>query len=74
VRLSPYWTTRDRPRAERDLGDYPYTADQQTLACYDGVVAELNERQVTYLHVRGPAGQAPDFDAFAATAPCSTAR
>ena len=66
VRLSPYWTVRDVPYRR---GGYPYTADDQTLADYDGLVAELSERPVAYLHLRGRApgapGAVPDFDEFA---------
>jgi N-ethylmaleimide reductase len=66
VRLSPYWTVRDVPQRS---DDYPYTADGQTLADYDGVVAELSERPVAYLHLRGrapgDAGAAPDVGEFA---------
>jgi N-ethylmaleimide reductase len=67
VRLSPYWTARDRSRADRPRDGYAYTADDQTLADHDGVVTALNERPVTYLHLRGraPRGGAPDFDAIA---------
>jgi N-ethylmaleimide reductase len=63
VRLSPYWTVADR--SGRPRGDYPYTADDRTLAAYDAVMAELNERPVAYLHLRGPAVGAPDFEAIA---------
>jgi N-ethylmaleimide reductase len=66
VRLSPYWTVRDLPPRS---GDYPYNADSQTLADYDGLVAELSERPVAYLHLRGRApgapGAAPDAGEFA---------
>jgi N-ethylmaleimide reductase len=74
VRLSPYWAAADRPRADRSRasqrrGGYPYTADEQTLADYDVLVAELGERPLAYLHLRGRApgarGAAPDFDAIA---------
>ncbi|BDM71596.1 alkene reductase [Streptomyces nigrescens] len=58
VRLSPYWTSGDT-----------FTADAETLAAYDELVAELNDRPVAYLHLRGPetagAGGTPDFAAFA---------
>ncbi|MFC5799761.1 alkene reductase [Streptomyces formicae] len=58
VRLSPYWTSGDR-----------FTADEATLADYDDVVTELNDRSVAYLHLRGPGpaapGAAPDPAAFA---------
>jgi N-ethylmaleimide reductase len=67
VRLSPYWTVRDvRSHAG---GDYPYTADAQTLADYDALVAELGRRPVAYLHLRGRApgapGEVPDVGEFA---------
>jgi N-ethylmaleimide reductase len=66
VRLSPYWTARDVPYG----GDgYPYTADDRTLAEFDGLVAELSEHPVAYLHLRGRApgtpGDVPDFGEFA---------
>ncbi|WP_344464910.1 alkene reductase [Kitasatospora kazusensis] len=58
VRLSPYWTSGDH-----------FTADEQTLADYDGLVTELNAHPVAYLHLRGPGpaapGATPDLDAFA---------
>jgi N-ethylmaleimide reductase len=66
VRLSPYWTARDVPARS---GGYPYTADAQTLADFDGLVAALGERPVAYLHLRGRApgapGEVPDFGEFA---------
>ncbi|TDD68999.1 alkene reductase [Actinomadura darangshiensis] len=63
VRLSPHWTARD---AGRTRGPYPYTADEETLAAYDGLVAELNRRPLAYLHLRGPVPDTvPDFEAFA---------
>jgi N-ethylmaleimide reductase len=66
VRLSPYWTVRDTPSRG---GGYPYTADGPTLAGYDGLVAELSECPVAYLHLRGRApgapGAVPDFGEFA---------
>jgi N-ethylmaleimide reductase len=69
VRLSPYWAAADRSRAGRGRGGYPYTADEQTLADYDVLVAELSERPLAYLHLRGRApaapGAAPDLDAVA---------
>ncbi|GAA4637375.1 alkene reductase [Actinoallomurus vinaceus] len=67
VRLSPYWTIDDEPSADRRGGDYPWNADERTLADYDALVAELNERPLAYLHLRGPAprGPVPDVDAFA---------
>ena len=47
----------------------PYTADEQTLADYDALVAGLSERPLAYLHLRGRApaapGAVPDFDAIA---------
>jgi|tagenome__1003787_1003787.scaffolds.fasta_scaffold20965797_2 N-ethylmaleimide reductase len=63
VRLSPFWDVASRGRAGRSRGAYPYTADEQTLARYDGVVTELGERALAYLHLRGP--ETPDFDAVA---------
>lgn len=64
VRLSPYWTSGDT-----------FTADAETLAAYDELVAELNGHPVAYLHLRGPdpvgpdgttaPGGVPDFAAFA---------
>jgi N-ethylmaleimide reductase len=67
VRLSPYWSAPDRPRTDRPREGYAYTADDQTLADHDAVVTALNERPVTYLHLRGrtPRGVTPDFDAIA---------
>ena len=69
VRLSPYWATADRPRADQGRGGYAYTADEQTLADYDGLVAGLSERPLAYLHLRGRApaapGAGPDVDAIA---------
>lgn len=66
VRLSPYWTARDVPARG---GSYPYTADDRTLADHDDLVAELSERPVAYLHLRGRApaapGAVPDFGEFA---------
>jgi N-ethylmaleimide reductase len=66
VRLSPYWTARD---VASRAGGYPYTADAQTLADYDGLVAALSERPLAYLHLRGRApgapGTVPDFGEFA---------
>ncbi|WP_433479486.1 alkene reductase [Spirillospora sp. CA-142024] len=65
VRLSPYWTVRDTSAGVRGDG-YPYTADEETLAAFDGLVAELDRRPLAYLHLRGPVpGGVPDFDAFA---------
>jgi N-ethylmaleimide reductase len=69
VRLSPYWATADRARADQGPGGYPYTADEQTLADYDALVAGLSERPLAYLHLRGRApvapGAGPGFDAIA---------
>jgi N-ethylmaleimide reductase len=69
VRLSPYWTVRDRSRASQRCDDYAYTADDETLAGYDAVVADLSRRGLAYLHLRGRApnapGAIPDFDAIA---------
>ncbi|GAB3962658.1 alkene reductase [Actinoallomurus acanthiterrae] len=65
VRLSPYWTIDDDPSAGRQGGDYPWNADERTLAGYDALVAELNGRPLAYLHLRGPARGEPGFDAFA---------
>jgi N-ethylmaleimide reductase len=69
VRLSPYWTVRDRSAAEPRSGDYPYTADDRALAGYDAVVAELSRHPLAYLHLRGRApaapGAAPDLAEFA---------
>lgn len=58
VRLSPYWTVHDRSSAAPPCHDYPYTADDDTLAAYDRLVAELNDHPVAYLHLRGPAPKA----------------
>ncbi|WP_220448361.1 alkene reductase [Nonomuraea diastatica] len=44
VRLSPYWAVEHRSFRDQMSGEYPYTADEQTLADYDGLVAELNAR------------------------------
>jgi N-ethylmaleimide reductase len=67
VRLSPYWGVADRAGGSPAEGGYPYVPDAQTLAEYDDLVSELNERPVAYLHLRGraPAGAGPDFDEFA---------
>jgi N-ethylmaleimide reductase len=69
VRLSPYWTIRDEPRARPRPGGYPYTADEQTLAGYDAAVTALGESGLGYLHLRGPApagpGGPPDTEAVA---------
>ncbi len=58
VRLAPYWHDGDR-----------FVADEPLLADYDALVAELDERPVSYLHLRGrdPIGPdaAPDIPAFA---------
>ncbi|WP_141575571.1 alkene reductase [Actinomadura sp. WMMA1423] len=67
VRLSPYWTVHDTAPGAR--GDYPYTADEATLADYDALAAELGTRPLAYLHLRGRAltgpDAAPDLDEFA---------
>jgi N-ethylmaleimide reductase len=65
VRLSPYWTVHDRAGGPRP--GYPYTADEQTLACYDELTLALGERPLAYLHLRGRAvsGAGPDFEEFA---------
>lgn len=67
VRLSPYWTVRDGSRPDLPPGEYPYTADEATLAAYDDVVAALSERPVEYLHLRGRDTSAggPDLEEFA---------
>ncbi|WP_329522356.1 oxidoreductase [Spirillospora sp. NBC_01491] len=69
VRLAPYWTAADRSGAGRPHEGYHYTADARTLADHDGLVAELGERRVGYLHLRGRApdgpGAAPRFDEVA---------
>lgn len=52
VRLSPYWTGGK------------FTVDEALRAEYDELVAELNERPLAYLHLRGP-DAGPDFGAFA---------
>lgn len=57
VRLSPYWTAGDH-----------FTADGETLAAYDELVAELNDHPVAYLHLRGrdtEPGGPPDVEAIA---------
>jgi N-ethylmaleimide reductase len=59
VRLSPFWTVRDRSRGGPPQGGYPYTADEQTLAGYDSLVAGLSEYPLAYLHLRGPAPRGP---------------
>jgi N-ethylmaleimide reductase len=59
VRISPYWTVADRSRIEPWSGDYPYSADAESLAAYDDLVAELGRRSVSYLHLRGRAPAAP---------------
>ncbi len=48
VRLSPYWTAGDR-----------FTADEDTLADYDELVAEFNGRPVAYPHLRGSVPTTP---------------
>ena len=69
VRLSPFWTVADRPRSDRPRHEYPWTADEETLAGHDRLVTALGERPLAYLHLRGRApsapGAAPDTDAFA---------
>jgi N-ethylmaleimide reductase len=69
VRLSPYWCVRDRSHPEELQHEYPYSADERTLADYDALVAELSERPVAYLHIRGralmSAGARADCDAIA---------
>jgi N-ethylmaleimide reductase len=69
VRLSPYWTIRDEPRAGSRPGRYPFTADEETLATCDDVVTALSESGLGYLHLRGPApatrGGPPDTEAVA---------
>ncbi|WUI03352.1 alkene reductase [Spirillospora sp. NBC_00431] len=71
VRLSPYWTARDRGRspARSGEGPYPFVPDEESLAGYDAVVAALNRRPLAYLHLRGRAperpGAVPDFEEFA---------
>jgi N-ethylmaleimide reductase len=57
VRLSPFWTVDDDPTSDQ------YTADEETLNRYDTLVSELTG--LAYLHIRGPAANAPDFDAIA---------
>ncbi|MFI8993804.1 alkene reductase [Streptomyces sp. NPDC053542] len=57
VRLSPYWA------------DGLFRADAGTLADHDALVAELGDRPLAYVHLRGPdraaPDTAPDFAAFA---------
>lgn len=67
VRLSPYWSASDRAGGSPAGGDYPYVPSEQTLRCYDDLVASLRERRVAYLHLRGRAlaGPGPDLDEFA---------
>ncbi len=69
VRLSPYWTIRDEPRAGSRPGQYPFTADEETLATYDDAVTALSASELGYLHLRGPApatpGGPPDTEAVA---------
>jgi N-ethylmaleimide reductase len=69
VRLSPYWTVTDSAATDWPRDDYPFTADEHTLARYDDLVAELDTRPLAYLHLRGRApdapGAAPDIDAIA---------
>ncbi|MEU1626735.1 alkene reductase [Streptomyces sp. NPDC020096] len=58
VRLGPYMTAGDG-----------FRADDETLADYDALVAELNDHPVAYLHLRGrdlaAPGGTPDFEAIA---------
>lgn len=49
VRLSPCWDDGDR-----------FVPDEPLLADYDDLVAELSDRQVAYLHLRGRDLTAPD--------------
>lgn len=67
VRLSPYWSIRDRPGSSPDGREYPYAPAERTLAHYDELVSELSQRPVAYLHLRGRAldGTGPDFGEFA---------
>jgi N-ethylmaleimide reductase len=66
VRLSPYWTVADRSGSGQPREEYHYTADEETLSEFDGLVAALNERPVAYLHLRGRAlGAYPDLNAIA---------
>ena len=54
VRLSPHWNVNDRSfRGRLNDHGYPYTADERTLAGYDELVAELSQRSLAYLHLRG---------------------
>jgi len=66
---APYWSDADRSPASPRRGRYPYRADEETLAGYDALVAELSDRPVAYLHLRGRApgapGAVPDFGAIA---------
>ena len=50
VRLSPYWRSAE------------FEHDERTLDYYDDVVDELDRRDLTYLHLRGP--DVFDVDAF----------
>ncbi|MGW7005602.1 alkene reductase [Streptomyces sp. NPDC054933] len=58
VRLGPYMAAGDG-----------FRADDETLADYDALVAELNDHPVAYLHLRGrdlaAPGGTPDFEAIA---------
>lgn len=57
VRLSPYW----------NIGEL-FDDSEATLRDYDALVAELDDRPVAYLHLRGrdtAEGGAPDLAAFA---------
>lgn len=60
LRLSPYWTERDRPRADSPAGSYPYTPDERTLDAYDALVTELDARSLGWLHLRGRLPEGPD--------------
>ncbi|MFG3256962.1 alkene reductase [Streptomyces sp. NPDC048172] len=63
VRLSPYWSRHDDPRAGEA---YPWMPDEAALSRYDEVVTALSGRPLAYLHLRGPAPlSGPDEAAFA---------
>lgn len=65
VRISPFWTVRDRFHSKQ-VTDYPYAADDELLATFDQLVGQLSDRPVAYLHVRGRApDHEPDIDAIA---------
>ena len=59
VRLSPFWSVRDEPRAGSRPGRYRFTADEETRATCDEVVTALGESGLGYLHLRGPAPASP---------------